>query len=70
MFGSLHYEHFSDAYCIPSNLYTIFGKIHNCALTWCVQVLRSPKEEFAAAMQSWRERCEKCVRLQGDYLEK
>ena len=38
--------------------------------TWCVQVLRSPKEEFAAAMQSWRERCEKCVCLQGDYVEK
>ena len=29
--------------------------------TWCVQVLRSPKEAFAAAMQSWRERCEKCA---------
>ena len=40
----------------------------NCA--WCVQVLRSPKETFAAAMQSWRERCEKCVCLQGDYVEK
>ena len=38
--------------------------------TWCVQVLRPPKEAFAAAMQSWRERCEKCVRLQGDYVEK
>ena len=37
---------------------------------WCVQVLRSPKEAFAAAMQSWRERCEKCVCLQGDYVEK
>ena len=35
-----------------------------------VQVLRSPKEAFAAAMQSWRERCEKCVCLQGDYVEK
>ena len=41
---------------------------HVC--TWCVQVLRSPKEAFAAVMQSWRERCEKCVRLQGDYVEK
>ena len=39
-------------------------------LHWCVQVLRSPKEAFAAAMQSWRERCEKCVCLQGDYVEK
>ena len=38
--------------------------------TWCVQVLRSPKEAFPAAMQSWRERCEKCVCLQGDYVEK
>ena len=38
--------------------------------TWCVQVLRSPKEAFAAAMQSWRERCEKCVCLHGDYVEK
>ena len=38
--------------------------------TWCVQVLRSPKEAFAAAMQSWRERCEKCVCLQADYVEK
>ena len=38
--------------------------------TWYVQVLRSPKEAFAAAMQSWRERCEKCVCLQGDYVEK
>ena len=38
--------------------------------TWYVQVLRSPKEAFATAMQSWRERCEKCVCLQGDYIEK
>ena len=38
--------------------------------TWCVQVLRSLKEACAAAMQSWRERCEKCVCLQGDYVEK
>ena len=28
------------------------------------------KKAFAAAMQSWRERCEKCVCLQGDYVEK
>ena len=41
-----------------------------CLCTWCVQVLRSPTEAFAAAMQSWRERYEKCVCLQGDYVEK
>ena len=31
---------------------------------------RTPKEAFAAAMQTWRERCEKCGCLQGDYVEK
>ena len=46
------------------------GKLVTPAITWCVQVLRSPTEAFAAAMQSWRERCEKCVCLQGDYVEK
>ena len=30
----------------------------------------TPKEAFAAAMQSWHKRCEKCVRPQGDYVEK
>ena len=38
--------------------------------TWCVQVPRSTKEAFAAAMQSWRQRCKKCVCLHGDYVEK
>ena len=45
-------------------------KVNPVHYTWCVQVLRSPKEAFAAAMQSWHERCEKCVCLQGDYVEK
>ena len=43
---------------------------HPAFTTWCVQVLRCPKEAFAAAMRSWRERCEKFVCLQGDYVEK
>ena len=30
-------------------------------ITRCIQVLRSPKEAFAAAMQSWRVRYEKCA---------
>ena len=29
-----------------------------------------PKKASAAVMQSWRERCEKCVCLQDDYIEK
>jgi len=31
---------------------------------------QTPKEAFAAAMQSWRQRREECVRLHGDYVEK
>jgi len=31
---------------------------------------QTPKEAFALAMQSWRQCCEKCVCLQGDYVEK
>ena len=38
-----------------------------CTSQW---LTRTPKEAFAAAMKSWRQRCEKCVRLQGDYVEK
>ena len=48
----------------------VFERREKGKSTWCVQVLRSPKEAFAAAMQSWRERCEKCVCLQSDYVEK
>ena len=54
-------------------LYGIGGSCqmaNNVSCTWCFQVLRSPKEAFAAAMQLWSERCEKCVCLQGDYVEK
>ena len=46
------------------------GKHDIAKSTWYVHILRSPKEAFAAAMQSWRERGEKCVCLQGDYDEK
>ncbi|PSN36141.1 hypothetical protein C0J52_24057 [Blattella germanica] len=31
---------------------------------------KTPREAFAATMQSWRRRCEKRARLQGDYVEK
>jgi len=39
----------------------------SCTSQWSQ---RTPKEAFAAAMQSRRRRYEKCVRLQGDYVEK
>ena len=54
----------------PVTLLSAFPNALYYLYTWCVQVLRSPKEAFAAAMQSWRERCEKCACLQGDYVEK
>jgi len=38
-----------------------------CASQWSQ---RTPKEAFAAAVQSWHQHFEKCVRLQGDYVEK
>jgi hypothetical protein len=28
------------------------------------------KEDFAAAFRRWMERCKKCVRIGGDYVEK
>ena len=54
----------------PRSVATYLLALLSSLLTWCVQVLKSPKEAFAAAMQSWRESCEKCVCLQGDYVEK
>ena len=30
---------------------------------------KTPREAFAAAMQSWHRHFEKCVRLQGDYVD-
>ena len=61
----LHFGGGGSAY-----LQTVLRRWQTNEYTWCVQVLRFPKEAFAAAMQSWRERCEKCVCLQGDYVEK
>ena len=54
----------------PTLSVSVKFRFHSYQYTWCFQVLRSPKEAFAAAMQSGRERCEKCVCLQGDYVEK
>ena len=58
------------SYLLRSEFVAVILLIPTGICTWCVQVLRSPKEAFAAAMQSWRERCEKFVCLQGDYVEK
>jgi hypothetical protein len=34
-------------------------------------VIRSiAKEDFTAAFRRWKERCEKCIRVGGNYVEK
>ena len=75
-----HDNHLSDCIRIRNildemNKYLLLNNnseiyIYVYTYTWCVQVLRSPKKAFAVAMQSWRERCEKCVCLQSDYVDK
>ena len=64
----------SDFWLFPKLKDTLRGRTFSsrCALVTAIFQWseRTPKEAFAAAMQSWRERCEKCVRIQGDYVEK
>lgn len=64
----------SDFWLFPTMKDTLRGRrftsraaIASAIFQWSKQ---TPKEAFAAAMESWRRRCEKCVRLQGDYVEK
>ena len=64
----------SDFWLFPTMKDTLRGRpyssraaIASAIFQWAKQ---TPKEAFAAAMESWRRRCEKCVRLQGDYVEK
>ncbi|PNF36600.1 hypothetical protein B7P43_G13839 [Cryptotermes secundus] len=47
--------------------FTSRAAIASAIFQWSKQ---TPTEAFAAAMGSWRRRCEKCVRLQGDCIEK
>jgi len=53
---------------------TLRGRTFSCRSALAIAIFqwshRTPKEAFAAAMQSWRQRCEKYVRLQDDYVEK
>jgi hypothetical protein len=47
--------------------FTSRAAIASAIFQWSKQ---TPREAFAAAMESWRRRFKKCVRLQGDYVEK
>jgi histone-lysine N-methyltransferase SETMAR len=64
----------SDFWLIPPQKDTLRGRTfasHSALATPIFQwSQRTPKEAFAAAMQSWRQRCKKCVRLQSGYVEK
>ena len=60
----------SDFCLFPTMKDTLRGRTFSSSSALATAIFqwseRTPKEAFAAAMQSWRERCEKCVRLQGD----
>ena len=64
----------SDFWLFPTMKDTLRGRTFSSRSALAIAIFqwseRTPKEAFAAAMQSWRERCEKCVCLQGDYVEK
>ena len=64
----------SDFWLFPTMKDTLCGHTFSSRSALATAIFqwseRTPKEAFAAAMQSWREHCEKCIRLQGDYVEK
>ena len=64
----------SDFWLFPTLKDTLRGRTFSSRSALATAIFqwsqRTPTEAFAAAMQSWRQRYEKCVRLQGDYVEK
>jgi len=64
----------SDCLQLPTLKDTLLGRTFSSRSALAIAIFqwsqRTPKESFAATMQSWCQRCEKCVRLHGDYVEK
>jgi len=64
----------SNFWLFPTLKDTLRGRIFSCCSALATAIFqwsqRTPKEAFAVAMQSWHQHCEKCVCLQGDYVEK
>ena len=61
----------SDFWLFPTMKDTLRGRTFTSRAAIASAIFQwVPKEAFTAAMKSWRRRCEKCVRLQGDYVEK
>ena len=38
--------------------------------SWEGAIKKLSKDDFATAFEKWIDRCEKCVRLEGNYVEK
>lgn len=64
----------SDFWLLPTMKDTLRGRsfsnraaVASAIFQWAKH---TTKEEFSAAMESWHRRCEKCVWLHGDYVEK
>jgi histone-lysine N-methyltransferase SETMAR len=64
----------SDFWLFPTLKDTLRGRTFSSHSALAIAIFQwsqqTAKEAFAAAMQSWCLRCEKYVRLQGDYVEK
>jgi len=64
----------SDFWLFPTLKYTLRGRTFSSRSALATAIFQwsqqTPTDAFAAAMQSWRQRCETCLRLQGDYVEK
>jgi len=64
----------SNFWLFPTLKDTLRGRIFSSCSTLATAIFQwsqqTPKEAFALAMQSWHQHCDKCVCLQGDYVEK
>jgi len=64
----------SNFWLFPSLKDTLRGRIFSSRSALVTAIFQwsqqTPKEVFVVAMQSWHQHCEKCVCLQGDYVEK
>jgi len=64
----------SDFWLFPTLKGTLRGRTFSSRSALATVIFqwsqRTPKEAFAVAMQLWHQSCEKCVCLQGDYVEK
>jgi len=62
-----------DFWLFPTLKDTLHGRTFSSRSALATAIFQwsqwTPKKAFAAAMERWRQRCEKSVHLQGDYVE-